>query len=379
MSVEGEIGSGIVRGSLGGPRTPSGVVPAGLEAPPGGGVTPSFSDHGGAVIPNVHLVLIFWGVGWNATTANPTMGAVTDAVINILTGPYMNSLSQYRGVDSGHLQASVLVSEAVSSSPATPPNNFNNGDVQTLLVNLIAAGRLPDPSTDAQLLYIVMLPPGASQPGLLGEHTYFSYSGNNLHYGWVANGSSLDSVTWVFSHELVESVTDPEGTAITGTGCNQGGWCEIGDVCTANNTRVNGVLVQRYWSQFDQQCVVPTDPIVKQDKDNKDTKDVKDSKEAKEIKDHKPERKEIKDSKEKERPKEFKEVKELESKVAEGIDQLNAFVASLAQRVEEIAQRVGAGSQESQGQPFIRSEERPPVGDQALEAEREEREPEGQS
>jgi hypothetical protein len=365
MSTEREIGSGIVSGSFTGPRRSSGIV--GGAAPVGAGVTPNFTDHGGVIIPNVHLMLIFWGASWDATTANPTMGAVTDAVINILTGPYMNSLSQYRGIGSGPLQAAVLVSEAVGSSPATPPNNFTNTDIQTLLTNLIQAGRLPDPSTNAQLLYIVMLPPGATQPGLLGEHTYFTYNGRNLHYGWVANGGSLDSVTWVFSHELVESVTDPEGTAITGTGCNQGGWCEIGDVCTANTVRVNGVLVQRYWSQFDQQCVVPTDPIVKQDKDTKDTKDNKERKEAKEIKDHKPEHKEIKDAKEKDKDaKEKERPKELE-KAAEGLDQLNAYVASLAQRIEQIAQRVGADVQEAQGQPFIQPGERPSVGDQALE------------
>jgi hypothetical protein len=335
------------------------------------GATPSFSDHGGPVIGQVHLYLVFWGAAWNTGTTSPSMGAVTDAVVNILTGPYMNSLHQYRSIGSGWLEGTVLVSNAVGSSPATPPANFSNSDVETLLTNLIAAGRLPDPSTDSELLYMVMLPQGASQPGLLGEHTYYSHNGTNLHYGWVANGGSLTSVTWVFSHELVESVTDPEGSAVTGTGCNQSGWCEIGDVCTGNTAVINGVTVQRYWSQVDGQCVVPTDPIVKQDKDNKDAPDKthKDSKDHKDVKDkeHKVERKEIKDAKEKEqdRPPLLPATKE-----SEVLPQLSQSVAQLADLVANLQAQIGALSSGPQGsatgEPFIGTEERPPVGEQAV-------------
>ena len=368
--------------ALGGP----GVVAPGqkprVSLGEAGGAAPSFSDHGGVIIPQVHLHLIFWGSSWNSAGAVPTMGQVTDAVINILTGPYMASLHQYRGIDSGYLAGAALVSNAVGSSPASPPANFTNDDVANLLTNLISAGRLPDPSTDNELLYMVMLPPGVSQPGLLGEHTYYSHNGTNLHFGWVANGGSLTSVTWVFTHELVESVTDPAGTAITGTGCNQSGWCEIGDVCTGNTAVINGVTVQRYWSQVDGQCVVPTDPIVKQDKDNKDAKDKeKDAKDHKDIKDkeHKPERKEIKDGKEKEpidRP-------PILPKSADSLPQIAQMLASLSEQVNALSSQVAAMSAGgvvdpsgaaaanadpgAAGAPFIAGHERPPVGELALE------------
>jgi hypothetical protein len=374
-----DVGSGVVAvpsSALGGP----GVIPPGEKrrlpiGEPAGGA-PSFSDHGGVVVPHVHLYLIFWGGAWNSTGAVPSMGQVTDAVINILTGPYMNSLSQYRGIGSGFLEGAVLVSNAVGSSPASPPANFSNNDVATLLTNLISAGQLPDPASDSELLYMVMLPPGATQPGLLGEHTYFSHNGTNLHFGWVANGQSVSSVTWVFSHELVESVTDPEGSAITGTGCNQSGWCEIGDVCTGNTAVINGVTVQRYWSQVDGQCVVPTDAIVKQDKDNKDAKDKdkdsKDHKEQKDLKDtkeHKPERKDIKDGKEKEM---LIDHPPFSSKPGESLPQLGQMLASLGEQVSALGSQIaGQGSgfagPSANAEPFIASDERPPVGDRALE------------
>ena len=100
-------------------------VPLGQAVPEtAGGVTPSFSDHGGPIIPHVRLILVFWGSSWNTTSAVPSVGQMTDAVVNILTGPYMSSLSQYRGIGSGYLQASIVVAEAVGSSPATPPKRL---------------------------------------------------------------------------------------------------------------------------------------------------------------------------------------------------------------------------------------------------------------
>jgi hypothetical protein len=213
-----------------------------------------------------------------------------------------------------------------------------------------------------------MLPPGPARAGSLGEHTYFDLNGTNLHYGWVTNnGGTLASLTWVFSHELVESVTDPEGTAITGTGCNQGGWCEIGDVCTGNTVQINGVTVQRYWSQVDQACVVPTDAIVKTDKDNKDKegKDTKDHKnEGKEIKDHKNERKEIKDGaleKTRDLPSVTKPDKEA---VAESFQRIAQLSDALGRELAALSDQFAG--QEGAGQAFIQPGERPPVGEQAL-------------
>jgi hypothetical protein len=78
---------------------------------------------------------------------------MTDAVVNILTGPYMSSLSQYRDIGSGFLQSSIVVSTAIGSSPASPPASFSNTDVSTLLSNMLAAGLMPGPATDAELLY----------------------------------------------------------------------------------------------------------------------------------------------------------------------------------------------------------------------------------
>jgi hypothetical protein len=362
---EKAIGSGVVTF----PRKPR--MPLGQAVPEtAGGVTPSFSDNGGVIIPNVRLYLVFWGPAWHTTTASPSVGQVTDAVVNILTGPYMSSLSQYRNIGSGFLQASIVVDEAVASAPATPPNNFSDSDVQNLLEQMIYAAMMPGPEVDSNLLYMVMFPPGPARGGTLGEHTYFDLNGTNLHYGWVTNnGGNLASLTWVFSHELVESVTDPEGTAITGTGCNQTGWCEIGDVCTGNNAVINGVTVQRYWSQIGQQCVVPTDAIVKTDKDNKDApdkghKDTIDSKRTKDWKDHKNEGKENKDGFLERLPSIAKPGKEADTNVAESFQRIAQLSEALGREIEGLSGQFAG--QEGAGRAFIQPGERPPVGEQVL-------------
>jgi hypothetical protein len=67
--------------------------------------------------------------------------------------------------------------------------------------------------------------------------------------------------TQIFSHELVESCTDPEGDGILGNpgtcSFDDDSWCEIGDVCEGIFETVNGVSVQAYWSEEARKCVIP--------------------------------------------------------------------------------------------------------------------------
>jgi hypothetical protein len=51
----------------------------------------------GPVLAAVHLHLVFWGTRWH-DQPSPTVAAVADAARSIVSGPYMTSLDQYRGV-----------------------------------------------------------------------------------------------------------------------------------------------------------------------------------------------------------------------------------------------------------------------------------------
>ena len=223
-------------------------------------------DSGGEVLTNIHVQLIFWGTAWLGP-ATPSAAPVTNAVATILSSPYMSALAQYRGVGSGILRGSTTF------TGSNPPNPFSNGDVTNLITSCIEAGVLPEPDDDGLLFYCVVMPPGvnSNQANVIGEHSFYWYTDydfpfdidiNKAHYAWVTNNGTLAGVTTIFSHELVEAASDPEGSAIQLNApgicsANANSWCEIGDLCNTTGV-VAGVTVQSYWSQVDQRCVVPT-------------------------------------------------------------------------------------------------------------------------
>jgi len=235
----------------------------GAEAGGDAGPSTTFTDNGGPVISNVHVQLIFWGSAWSGA-ASPTAAQVTNAVQTILNGSYMTGLSQYRGIGRGLLRGTSMI------TTSNPPNPFSDTDVANLIASCLNAGAIAEPDEDTQILYCVIMPVGvrSTNPSFVGEHTFFTYThfelpfdfdNDRAHYAWVTNNGSLDAITTIFSHELVESATDPEGSAILGVPgtCSQSGWCEIGDVCNSTGV-LNGVRVQSYWSQRDRACVIPT-------------------------------------------------------------------------------------------------------------------------
>jgi hypothetical protein len=66
-------------------------------------------------------------------------------------------------------------------------------------------------------------------------------------------------MTRIISHELVEAATDPDGRGFLGVKgtCDGPGWCEIADICESTLSTVDGITVQAYWSNQDNDCVAP--------------------------------------------------------------------------------------------------------------------------
>jgi hypothetical protein len=203
----------------------------------------------GPVIANAHVDLIFWGAGWNSGVGPALRNSMQTAVDSIQAGSYMDGLAQYRSI----AHAARTRSDTIISS--SPPSVFSNTDVFNMLVANIANSTLPSPDGDSQLLYMVIPQPGSlTGTSTNGLHTDIDYgSGHNrAHYGWTLNNGSLDTLTNIYSHELAEAVTDPEGTGILVTPPDAGttGWFEIGDGAAQNYVyRLNGYLVQSYYSQ----------------------------------------------------------------------------------------------------------------------------------
>ncbi len=222
---------------------------------------PHAVDGGGPVLDHVNVHLLFWGRAWSSG-ADPSAEAVAGAVQRLLAGPYLSGLRQYRGIGSGALHGTTMV------TGDDPPGRFTDHDVAHMVCREIHARRAPEPDEVSQVLYCVVMPPGVGfeHPDTIGEHSWFTFAGFDLpfdvdldraHHAWVTNDGTLDGITRIFSHELVESCTDPEGSAWQLPGaCQQDGWCEIGDICGDTGV-VDGVVVQSYWSQADGACIMP--------------------------------------------------------------------------------------------------------------------------
>jgi len=222
-----------------------------------GAWTTHFVDNGGPVLRTAQVYLLYWGSHWPATGAYvPTPHQITAAFQTLVAGPYLSGLAQYRDIRPAVLRGSTVVTTSRAHS------GFDDADVSEFLNVQLDAGVVPGPDPANQTLYFVILPVGISaggyRPKFDGGHDYYTRRGQRIHFAWAADSGSLDGATWIASHELVESITDPEGTAILGASptCEQSGWCEIADVCTDTST-INGVAVSNYWSERARACVAP--------------------------------------------------------------------------------------------------------------------------
>ena len=219
-------------------------------------------DMGGPVIPSVQVQLIFWGTDWKLATS-PSAQEVTSAVNEILTGPFMLALNQYRSIGKGTLIGTIQVT---SSDPA---DTFRWQSVEGFLSSLLGDGSVAGPAPSNQTLYVVIMPAGKQNEdsSLWGEHSFLdgpkaagSAQAARIRYAWATNHGTLDSITLIFSHELAEACTDPEGDAFQIVPSNPHQWNEISDSacgCEGDNTRINGVSVQTYWSVKDHACLAP--------------------------------------------------------------------------------------------------------------------------
>ena len=217
--------------------------------------TDSVQNQGGAIITTSTLELVFWGEQWTSASG-PSAADVVDAVQRILRSAYLFEMHQY-GFEELAVRGTTIV-----TAPA-PPGNYSFGDVGDLVWNLIDDNRFPEPDDGGRIVYMVFMPPNTTPPagvrGAHGDPTDYDFP-FDVDKGWVGFVSygTLDYITDVFSHELVEALSDPEPDApawLMGRTLNGG--TEIGDACNNTVDRLDGVLVQAYWSERQKACVIP--------------------------------------------------------------------------------------------------------------------------
>ena len=224
-----------------------------VEAPPASAST-RFVDHGGRVLSAAHVYLIYWGRYWAPDrVASPTPDQITHALRTVLAGSYLSALTQYRNIGPAVIGGSHVI------TTTDPPSRFTDRNIEAFLNTLFDAEVLLAP--DDQAIYVVTIPPGiytGEGDDLVGEHNYYRRDGHRIHYAWTTDSEVLEGATQTTTHEIVETVTDPEGTAILGTPgtCDGERWCEIADICS-DAAKLNGVMVAPYWSNIAGRCVIP--------------------------------------------------------------------------------------------------------------------------
>jgi Protein of unknown function (DUF3892) len=207
-----------------------------------------------------HVSLIFWGSEWQQASPPVDPKAVEIAARSICQGPYLEAAYRYANFGSAQ------VTGIIKTKRPPPPRSFNDADIQKHLTRLLDLHNLTRPKEESQInqFYVVIMPTTSSfaPGGVNGYHSFFDWknpstnANERVHYAMLLNNGTLDYITQVFSHELAEAYTDPEGTFIQIAPSNPSNWNEVGDICQSS-AFLDGVFVQSYWSQDQNACVIP--------------------------------------------------------------------------------------------------------------------------
>jgi hypothetical protein len=248
-----------------------------------GGVT----SHGGHVVTNPRVVLIYWDPGFEGTEFG--MDAVTGMdrfVSDLASGHYWDGLSQY-GVRPVSLLGHAVIDTARFPTPNSrhPDQPFSEAQMQSQLITWLDDGAVtPKPPPDnVSLVYLIFAPRDTTlshdgqTTGFCGFHdhgryfTHWSFH-DNLIWATVTGYNNsfggeifVDSIGFCVTHELSEAFSNPTGDGWFADNVS-GQTCEIGDICEADaaGDQIEKVPytvsdttydVERYWSNAAAACV----------------------------------------------------------------------------------------------------------------------------
>ena len=260
---------------------------------------PQLQNFGGPVIEHVKIVQVLWGAE-NAGAGNLYLPQVKGSVTpnlgtffsQVTASSYLDWLNEYDAnamtINRGTFVGRYTITPNVSNNGST----IDDTNIQSELLSQINAGHVPP--ADADTLYMLFFPsnkvitltyPQAvynSIDDFCAYHSSMTTSGPNVRYAVLPDGArrpgacgpDVDwrNMTSATSHEMIEAITDPDGSLATGydypIGWYDAGvipgtasdWGEIGDICNQLQSRVIGTdnvtyTVQRMWSNQAVRCL----------------------------------------------------------------------------------------------------------------------------
>lgn len=206
--------------------------------------------------------LIFYGTYWLSTN-NEQIFYQMDWNILLNSGTVLQRLSEY-GIATGSLDVNSynakldIDTETVSGNTTliTTPKTFDDINLLTPEINNeILAGTIPFPNDNT--LYVVMLPTNVISKNM-ADHGWSAYHGDSSYgktryaFAVVSYNAAFNKTNSLISHELYEAATDPD--AKNGYYEDNDGK-EIGDLCGGSYEYIDGMLVQKVWSQMTCMCL----------------------------------------------------------------------------------------------------------------------------
>lgn len=232
----------------------SGEQDTGVSFPASFPAPPQIMHSGGPTIAMGTVVPVFW--------PNDPQQASIEAFLKALsTSSYWAATTKEYGVGDYTLLPSVIV-----DTPA--PSNIEDSEIQTWLMAKADGSDAKWPKATNTTAYAIFFPAGTSIT-LQGSQSCNSFGGYHSDTALTDNtafsyqvmprcSNSIDSLTSVTSHEMVEWATDPypmSNAAYQMVDYNHIFWATAGgetaDMCTFGNTNgrlVGNFMVQRSWS-----------------------------------------------------------------------------------------------------------------------------------
>jgi hypothetical protein len=239
------------------------IAPLGVTGPViTGGPAAHLNNHGGPVIPNVQVQTVFWGAAWQQAAQSVLIPKIGAFFTSFLQSSIMDVLAEY-SISGSNIGHGTYLGTVTVTSP-TLGSTVTDAQIQQALQGWIQNHTVVP--TTANTLYFIYLAPNVTCTSSGGTSCiqfcgYHNHINGNVFYalvpfitcGGCSYGTGIfDSLTKVSSHELSESVTDPDLNAWWDS--NTGN--EIGDICNGNITTLNGYTIQTEWSNLAGNCVV---------------------------------------------------------------------------------------------------------------------------
>ena len=188
---------------------------------PGNGI----NYHGGPVILNTTGIYYIWYGNWSGNSA---VTILTDLANSIGGSPYFNINTTYYNGSNVHVSNSVAYRGSTTDN-YSHGTTLSDSAVQAVVSSAITSGALPK---DTNAVYFVLTSQDVTESSgfctqYCGWHTHGTISGSDIKYSFVGNAArcitscaaqstgpngnaGADGMASIISHELEETVTDPD-------------------------------------------------------------------------------------------------------------------------------------------------------------------------